>query len=171
MFDLVLQRLDNAARMSLPFMTTLLCVLLGAAAWPIPYLGAVAPPLALMAVYYWAIHRPDLFRPGMAFLIGLLNDTVHFLPFGLSALLFVATHQVVFHQRRFFTGHSFFMMWAGFALTAFVVTAMEWLLQGLIAWRMTPIVPILLQLLLAMVFFPLPCWLLIRLQRAALSQA
>ena len=34
----------------------------------------------------------------------------------LSALLFVAMHHLVFSQRRFFAGHSFFMMWWGFAL-------------------------------------------------------
>src|SRR5271154_2136448 len=100
MLDSVLQRLDHAARTALPFVTTLLCVLLGAAAWPVPYLGAVAPPLALMAVYYWAIHRPDLLRPWMVFVIGFLNDAVHDMPLGLSALLFVAAHQVVFRQRR-----------------------------------------------------------------------
>lgn len=170
MFDVVLQRLDYAARMALPFATTLLCVFLGVVVWPVPWFGTVAPPLALMAVYYWAIHRPDLFRPWMAFCVGLLNDTVHFLPLGMSALLFVAAHQLIFHQRRFFAGHSFFMMWSGFALTAFIVMAGEWLLQGVIAWRTTPVFPVLMQSVLAIVFFPLPCWLLIRLQRLALSQ-
>ncbi|MDP9127333.1 MAG: rod shape-determining protein MreD [Pseudomonadota bacterium] len=171
MFNLVLQRLDNAARMALPFVTALLCVLLGVVAWPLPWLGAVAPPLALVTLYYWSIHRPDLFRPWMAFVIGLLNDTVHFLPLGTSALLFVAAHQVIFRQRRFFAGHSFFMLWSGFALTALVVMSLGWLLQGLISWHLAPIFPLLMQSLLAIVFFPLPCWLLIRLQRAALTQA
>jgi len=171
MLDPIFQRLDNAARMSLPFVTTFLCVLLGVAAWPIPYFGSVAPPLALIAVYYWSIHRPDLFGSGMAFIIGFINDIVHSLPLGLSALLFVAAHQVVFHQRRFFTGHSFFTMWAGFILTVFFVTTMEWLLQGLLIWHLAPAGPVLVQCLLAIVFFPLPCWLFIRLQRFALSQA
>jgi rod shape-determining protein MreD len=171
MLDQVMQRLDHAARMVVPFATTLLCVLLGVAAWPVPYFGAVAPPLALMAVYYWAIHRPDLFTPSMAFLIGFLNDAVHSLPLGLSALLFVAAHQIIFRQRRFFTGQSFFMMWAGFILTVFVVTVVEWLMQGLLNWRLAPPGPVLVQALMGIIFFPLLCWLLIRLQRMALAQA
>lgn len=170
MFDIALQRLDHAARMTLPFTTTLLCVLLGAAAWPVPHLGTIAPPLALMAVYYWSIHRPDLFRPWMAFVVGLGNDTIQFLPLGLSALLFVAAHQVIFRQRRFFAGHSFFMLWTGFALTVIAVTAAEWVIQQLLAWQITPVIPVALQTMLAIVFFPLPCWLLIRLQRATLAQ-
>src|ERR1700677_1114140 len=100
MFAPLLQRLDSGARLALPFAVTLLFVLLGVVAWPLPYLGEVAPPLALIAVYYWAIHRPDLFRPYMAFLVGLLNDALHYLPLGLSALVFVGMHQLVFSQRR-----------------------------------------------------------------------
>ncbi|MDX2027933.1 MAG: rod shape-determining protein MreD [Alphaproteobacteria bacterium] len=170
MFDVVWQRLDYGARLSLPFITALLGVLLGVLAWPLPHLGAVAPPFALMMVYYWAIHRPDLFRPWMAFLIGFLNDIVHSLPLGLSALLFVAAHQVIFRQRRFFVGHSFSMIWWGFALTVFLVTLAAWILQNLIAWTFLPVLPAVMQCVLAIVLFPLPCWLLIRLQRAAFPQ-
>src|SRR5581483_8432401 len=116
MFAVILQRVDTGARLALPFAITLLFALLGVVAWPLPYFGQVAPPLALIAVYYWAVHRPDLFRPYMAFLIGILNDVLHDLPLGLSALIFVGMHQLVYSQRRFFAGHSFFMMWWGFAL-------------------------------------------------------
>ncbi len=119
----------------MPCIITVVFTLLGVAACPRPYFGEVAPPLALIAVYYWAIHRPDLFRPSMAFLIGLLNDVLHFLPIGLSAMLFVGAHQLVFSQRRFFAGHSFFMMWWGFALTILI-----WLLGS--EWALAEPVPL-----------------------------
>jgi rod shape-determining protein MreD len=170
MRDIFWQRLDSGARSTFPFATTLLCTLLSVVAWPLPHFGAVAPPLGLIALYYWAIHRPDLFRPGMAFAIGLLNDIINFLPLGLSALLFVAAHQLVLSQRRFFSGHSFFMMWFGFILMILVVMIAEWFLLCIIHWQGVPFFPVLMQCLLSIVVFPLPCWLLIRLQRAALSQ-
>ncbi len=169
MLTLFWQRLDQAARLVLPCATAIAFVLLGAMVWPLPYFGEVAPPLALIAVYYWAIHRPDLFRPGMVFLIGLLNDVLHYLPLGLSALLFVAAHQFVFSQRRFFAGHSFYMMWWGFALTVLITMFAQWALLDLFHWQIIPLMPVFLQALLAIVIFPLPCWVLIRLQRAALS--
>jgi len=166
MLALFWQRFDQGARFAVPFASALLFALAGVIAWPLPYFGAVAPPLALIAVYYWAIHRPDLFRPGMAFAIGLLNDVLHFLPLGLSALIFVAAHQLVWRQRRFFAGHSFFMLWWGFALTMVVAMLAAWLLQMLLRWQILPFGPVLWQALLAIALFPLPCWLLIRLQRA-----
>ncbi len=169
MTDTIWQRLDSGGRLALPFATTLGFSLLGAIVWPLPYLGAVAPPLALMAIYYWALHRPDLLRPSMVFVIGLLNDIINYLPLGLSAFLFIATHQLLFRQRRYFVGHSFYMMWFGFILTVLAVMLLQWILLGLVHWQLAPLLPVLMQILFAMVFFPLPCWLLIGLQRAALN--
>ncbi len=169
MIDVVWQRLDSGARSALPFVTVLLCTFFSVVAWPLPHLGAVAPPLGLIALYYWAGHRPDLFRPSMAFIIGLLNDVLHSLPLGLSALLFVGAHQLILQQRRFFTGHSFYMTWFGFSLVIVIVMLLEWLAICLLRWQGLPFFPVLMQMMLAIVIFPLPCWLLIRLQRNVLS--
>ena len=163
------QRLDQGARLSMPFATAFLFALISAIPWPLPWLGGVAPPLALVAIYYWTVHRPDLFWPSMAFAIGFLNDIIHMLPLGLSAFVFVAAHHLVLTQRRFFVGHAFFMLWWGFALTMAVVMLTMWGLQCLIRWSMIPFLPVLLQAVLAIILFPLPAWLLIRLQRAVLS--
>ncbi len=159
------QRLDYGSRLGLPLFSAVVCVLLGAMVWPLPYLGTVAPPLALMAVYYWSIHRPDLFRPGMAFLIGLLNDILHDLPLGLSGLLYVAAHQVALSQRRYVVGHSFFMLWSGFILILLGVTLLQWLMMDLLKWQIFPLIPIGIHMAIAIALFPLPCWLFIALQR------
>ena len=169
MIDLVGQRLDQGARLSLPFVTAVLCTFMSVIAWPLPNIGPIAPPFALVAVYYWALHRPDLFTPGMAFVIGLLFDLINFLPPGISAFLFVLAHHIVLRQRRFFVGHSFFMTWSGFALTAFAVMMGQWIMISIIHWHGMPIFTVLMQILLVIIVFPLPCWLFIRLQRAALS--
>lgn len=170
MIETFWQRLDQGGRLALPFMTVVACALLGSIIWPLPFLGSAPPPLALMAIYYWALHRPDLFRPGMAFVIGLLNDIINFPhDIGLSALLFVVAHQLVFRNRRFFVGHSFLMMWSGFMLTAMGVILLQWLLLSVFHWQLVPIVPVLMQMLFASALFPLPCWLLIALQRLMLN--
>lgn len=169
MLDTFWQRLDHGLRTALPFVTALVCVLLGVVSWPLPYFGSVAPPLALMALYYWTIHRPDLLRPGMAFIIGLLNDLVQGLPLGLSALLYVGFQQILLHQRRFFAGHAFFMMWSGFVLTALAGKALEWAMVCLLGWQLVPVLPVAMQILLAIAFFPIPCWLFIHMQKSALT--
>lgn len=164
------QRLDNAVRMALPFATAVMCTLLSVMTLPVPYLGTIAPPLALIAIYYWTLHRPDLLRPSMVFIVGLLNDIINDFPLGLSALLFVSAHHFILMQRRFFTGHSFMMTWAGFILTVLVVMICQWLLLCIIRWQGVPLQPVFVPSILAIVLFPIPCWIFIRLQRNVLSQ-
>jgi rod shape-determining protein MreD len=167
--DIVWQRLDLWLRIAMPTAVALLMTILSVIVWPLPYLGPVMPPLAFIALYYWSTHRPDLFPSSVAFILGLLNDIIHDLPMGISALLFTLAHQLMWRQRRFFAGHSFFMLWSGFALAATVMMIATWVLIALVRWQPAPFLPVLIQTVLAIVLFPLPCWIFIRLQRTLLS--
>ena len=164
------QRLDQQARATLPLLSGLLLTLLNVIVWPVPYLGGITPALSLVAVYYWAVYRPDLFTPLMAFAIGLIHDALNGLPLGLSALLFTALHQLAYTQRRFFIGHPFFMLWAGFALTMLVAGFGQWLLLTIIDWQRLNPMPAILQASLTIGLFPALAWLLISLQRIGLRQ-
>ena len=167
--DVIWQRLDSGLRLAVPSVVAVLMTLLSVIVWPLPYLGSVMPPLAFIALYYWTTHRPDLFPTSIAFLIGILNDIINDWPLGVSALLFTLAHHLILKQRRFFTGHSFLMLWAGFALASTGLMISEWFLIALMRWQIAPFLPILIQTVLAILFFPLPCWILIRLQRATFS--
>ncbi len=163
------QRLDTWLRACLPAAVALLMTLLSVAKWPLPHLGEVMPPLAFIALFYWSTHRPDLFPPAVAFFIGLLNDIVHDMPLGVSAFLFTIAHHNIWRQRRFFAGHSFLMLWSGFAIISSLLMIAQWCLIGLVKWEAAPLLPVLTQTVLGIVLFPLPCWVLIRLQRSLLS--
>jgi rod shape-determining protein MreD len=163
------QRLDLWLRAATPSASALFMALIGISAWPVPYLGSVMPPLAFIALFYWSAHRPDLFSPSIAFSIGLLNDLINSTPLGLSAFLFTVAHQIIWRQRGIFAGHSFFMLWAGFALAASAMMLAQWILLGVVNWQITPFLPALTQTVLAIIIFPLPCWILIQIQRNIVS--
>lgn len=170
MWALFVQRLDQTVRWLLPLLSAVLFILIGIVPWPLPYFGAVSPVLVLIAVYYWGIYRPDLFKPSSAFFIGLVYDAINDFPLGAAALIFVAIHQLALSQRRFFVGHAFFMLWTGFALVMLISTIAFWVILSLWFWRSMPVLTLTLQALLTIVVFPLPAWLLIRIQRGLLSQ-
>lgn len=163
------QRLDSAGRNLLPFAITVLMMLVAMAPTRIPALSAVAPPLALMAVFYWAIHRPDLLRPGVVFVIGVLQDLLSGMPIGLSALVFIVAYWVVLTQRRFFLGNSFLLLWWGFGMVAIAAAAIKWAIYSLTFVTVLDAKPVAFQALLAIAIFPLPAWVLMRLHRAFLS--
>lgn len=171
MLPTIWQRLEQTARNWFPAITALVMVLVEVVAWPLPYMGSVAPSLGLVAVYYWAVHRPDLFRPHTVFVLGLLHDVICYLPLGLSALIYVAAHQLLISQRRFFVRQSFVMLWSGFAITATAAMLGDWLILSAYNGHWMAFVPALLQTVLTVALFPLPAWLLINTQRIVLSQS
>ena len=171
MLPALLQRIEMSARRFLPLVTAALFVLGGVVAWPLPYIGAVTPELGLVALYYWTIHRPDLFRVPTVFFLGLLHDAIHFLPLGLSAFVFVGLHQFVLSQRRFFVRQSFVTLWVGFALLVALAMLSFGIILSVVSGHGISFLPVALQGLLTIVLFPFPAWLLIHLQRAFLSQS
>lgn len=170
MFINVLQKLGVVFRRFLPAVSTVFFILLGVLAWPLPFAGSVAPSLGLAAIYYWAIYRPDLFRPLIVFILGFLNDMIHFLPPGLSAFVFTGAYQLAFSHRRFFVGQTFFMLWFGFALIALLSVIVNWGVLSLVNGAFVASFPVFMQFILSVAAFPLPVWVLIRIHRGFLSQ-
>ena len=164
------QRLETGARHLSPLLIAVLFTLAGVVPWPLPYIGPVVPSLSLIAIYYWTTHRPDVFGSAAVCMLGLLQDAINFQPLGLSALIFVVIHQLIISQRRFFVGHSFFMLWSGFSLTMLTTMMAHWIILSLYNWQWITFMPVLLQALLTIALFPLPAWVLIQLQRVILTQ-
>ena len=67
-------RLDLTARSLTPTAITLLLIMLGMVPLQLPNIAPVVPSLALIGVFYWAVHRPDLMTIWAIFAIGLFQD-------------------------------------------------------------------------------------------------
>lgn len=163
------QRLDKTGRNLAPFAVTVMLALIGLIPVPAPSYAPVAPFLTAIAVYYWAIHRPDLMRPGTAFLIGLLQDLLTGGPLGVNALVLVLIHWTVMTQRRVLMASSFAMMWVGFVLVMLGVACVQWLAFSALNATILPFNPALFQALLTTAMFPAVAWILIRVHRAFLQ--
>ncbi|MFC7333438.1 rod shape-determining protein MreD [Rhodocista pekingensis] len=163
-------RLDQTGRHLLPLGTTVLFMLVGMTPTQIPGLVQVAPPLMLMAVVYWAVHRPDLLRPTLVFLLGVLNDLLGGAPLGMTALVFVLAYWLLLTQRRFFLGNSFLLLWIGFTMVALGAAAVQWAVYSLMAAELLTFRAAGFQVMLATAVFPLAAWVLMRLHRAFLME-
>lgn len=154
----------------IPLLSALIFIFISVLTWPIPYWGQVAPSLGLAAVFYWSVYRPDLFRPMTVFGIGLIFDILHGSPLGLTACVFLIIHQMSYSYRRFFVGQVFYMLWFGFASVALLSMAITWLVTSFYNGKIIPLWPVFIQTMMSIAFFPLPAWILIKLQRAFLSR-
>lgn len=147
--------LDGYARDLLPFASTLALVIIGAVPLRVPGLQNVAPWLPMIAVFYWALNRPDLMPPAAAFAIGLIQDILSGAPIGTNAAVFVLLHAGVQSQRPFLHNKSFAVIWFGFAVAAVAAALLVWLLVMAMTLSLVDGRAVLLQALTTIGCFPI----------------
>jgi len=165
------QRVDLSGRSLAPVAITMLVILVNVVPTSLAGFDRVVPSLSMMAVYFWAIHRPDLLRPSAAFGLGLIEDILAGTPIGLSALTLILVHWTVVTQRAFFLAGTFVAIWGSFGLIAFAIACLRWLLQSILHLSLLPIDVSLFQALLTVALFPPVAWTFLRIQRSFLMRS
>ena len=163
------QRLDQIGRSLAPAAVTVMLVLLGMVPLHLSGWDKIVPSMALMSVYYWSIHRPDLLPPSGAFAIGLLQDMLAGTPPGMTALVLVSCHLVIETQRAFFLANGFLILWLGFAFIAIGSALLQGMIYSVLDQTLFPMEIPLVQAAVTLAVFPLFASLFISVHRAFLK--
>jgi rod shape-determining protein MreD len=160
--------LDLIARNLVPVALTTLLVMAGVVPLGLPDLSPIFPALALIAVYYWTVHRPDLMPVWAVFLIGLFQDLLSGGPVGVGVAALLVVHGMVVSLRRYFGGASLFALWLVFAPVAGAAIFTLWLLTCLLRGALLDPEPAAFQYLATMAAYPCLAWLFAQAHRAFL---
>lgn len=160
-----LHRLDRTARNITPIVLCITLVLMSTLPLGLPGYWRIAPNLVLVAVFYWAIFRPDLLPLSVAFGIGLFQDVLAGTALGLHALILVVVHHVVSSQQRFFVGKSFLVVWWAFTLIAAGAAALMWLVTMALSVAFVDPLPAVFQFVLTVAACPVLVWFFARLHQ------
>ena len=166
-----LRRIEFWARQTSPLSLTLFLVLVAVAPLRIPEYARVAPDFALMSVFFWTVHRPDLMRPWWAFVIGLFADILSGTPLGINALVYVLVHGALIAQHKVFRGKPFGLIWIGFGIIALVAGTIGYLAGFILTGAMIRPGLWATHVMVTFACYPLVGWLMGRVQRAFLSAA
>ena len=164
------ERLDGQAKALTPFGIAVLLVLVNGLPFHMKGFVVVAPALPMMAIFHWAVYRPDLVPAHAVFAVGLLHDILAGMPLGVNALVYIAVYWGILSQRRFLYGKSFFIVWLGFAIVALMAQAATWFIVSIML--MSPLIAnsLIHQYFVTLGVFPLLAWSLIKWQRAVLDE-
>ncbi|MDP9196928.1 MAG: rod shape-determining protein MreD [Pseudomonadota bacterium] len=157
---------ERAGKGLAPAALTVLLVLISALPFPLAALEDIMPFWGLMAVFYWAVFRPDLLPVWAVFLAGLLEDALSGSLFGLHALVFTGSYWIALSQRRLFTAGSFFMLWTGFGIVTTGSALLVWAITSLARGVVFPPGIIVAKTMTTVAVFPLLAQGLIRVQRS-----
>lgn len=161
----VWHRLDVVARSISPFFVTLLLVLFALLPLHIADLSPIVPALALIGVFFWSVHRPDLMPIWAVFLIGLVQDVLTGGIIGPGIIGLLVAHALVVWQHRFFLAASFAVIWFAFMLVAAAALAVTWLLTCIAMVTLLDPDPVFFQYLVTLAFYPCLAWAFLRGQR------
>lgn len=138
-----------------PFVIGIVCVLLTF----VPFGRIVGSPLTpafpLMAIYYWAIVKPEMFPPLAVFTVGVLFDLLSGGEIGLWAFVYVVTYSLVVTQRSLLVNAPFSAFWFGFAFSAAFAGAVAWAIVSVIHGMFVPPGPVFWHMMVTVAVFPL----------------
>lgn len=163
------QKLDAQARNIMPFGLTVIVLLFGLTPTYLPGLAQITPLYTLVAVYFWAVYRPDLMGYGLGFALGVLEDLLTGAPLGVGALSLLLTQWIVFNQQKFFHAKPFAVTWFAFVIVAFGAIVLKWICIGLISDSgFTPFGDLFVTYLLTVAIYPVIAWLFAKAQTGLL---
>ena len=164
----VLEHLERAARQLSPFLVSVVLTTVTALPFHIPGYGQVAANAALISVFYWSVHRRNLFPAYAAFGLGLWQDVLVGAPIGMNALLLLFVSGTVAAQRTFFVDKSFAVIWWSFSLVALATSTASWAVASALNAIFLDPVPALFQAALTVAAFPFAAWFLAQVQHMLL---
>ncbi len=162
-------RIDILARGLFPLLITLLLVMAGFVPLQMPNIAPVIPSLALIAVYYWAVHRPDLMSIWAIFVVGLFQDLLSGGYVGVGILALLMVHVIVDTQRRYFVRTTFQGLWLLFAGVAAGAIYFMWLLNSILQGSILEVRPALFQYLTTVAVYPCLAWVFAQAQKTILK--
>ena len=149
-----LQQTERWLRGLIPATVTVVLVFAGSLPWRLPAFAEVMPAFAVIAVFYWTIYRPDRLPYAATFAIGLLQDLLAGTPLGMTSLVLLVVQGVVASQRTFFRGKPFLVVWWGFSLVMPSAGLLGWIIGSACFGTMVPLLPIIVQIVLTTLLFP-----------------
>ncbi len=117
-----------------------------------------APVLALSAVYFWSLVRPDLMPPFGVLFVGLLEDLLSGGPPGLWCAGFLAAYTLTDRQRDLLAGLAGPAALLGFAAAMLLAAATAYTLTVIVYLRFPALAPLLLACVVTVMFHPLVVW-------------
>jgi rod shape-determining protein MreD len=159
------ERMDDWGRRVAPIASVLVLLFLGLVPFGVPGMPLIAPAGTQIAVFYWAVYRPDLMPPLAAFSLGFAQDALAGTPLGVASLAFLILQGIAVNQRKAFIDKPFLLVWLGLAAATAAATFASWALSSILLGGFIPPERPVFQGLATIALFPVFAWVLVRVHR------
>ena len=102
MQDEVAENLKNYLQRMTPLLFSVFLIMLSYVPLDFPLANNIRPAVGMVCVYYWIIHRPDLFNLVSVYLLGLFEDVLSEVPLGTNIFTLLVLYLLLLNLARFF---------------------------------------------------------------------
>ncbi len=139
----------------LPLLSTIVFLLLAYVPLNVVVFSNIRPDLGLVCIYFWMLHRPDLFSLASIVVLGLLDGAISSALSGASLLAYLVMYVLIFNTQKFFNAKSFVVVWYGFMAISLATLLVKWLVVSVYYSRFLPISMLMFSYLIGVALYPL----------------
>ena len=138
----------------IPFIFSLLLIFLSYVPLDFFLSENIRPAVAFVCVYYWIIHRPDIFNLFSVYFLGLIEDVLSSVPMGTNILSLLVLYILLLNFGRFFNGKPFIVTWYGFAIVCLLTMLTKWLMVSIYYGQFLPFAQVAFSYLFSVAAYP-----------------
>lgn len=138
----------------LPLIVSIMLVLMVRVPLHVAAANNLRPDVGLVCVFFWMLHRPDVFNLFSVYFLGLIEDIVTLAPFGSNIFACLVMYLLVSNLAVYLNGKPFIVTWYGFALFCFVTMFSRWLLVSVYYAQFLPFSLMMFSLLFTVAIYP-----------------
>ncbi len=151
----VTENVKNSFQRLIPLCFSLLLLCLSCIPFKITFFDYARSAVGLVCVYYWLIHRPDIFNLFSVYLLGLVADILSAVPLGTNIFTYLILYILLLNLGRFFNGKPFVVTWYGFAILSLITLFCKWLMVSIYYSQFLPFAQILFGYLFVVAAYPI----------------
>ncbi len=139
----------------LPFVTSVLFMLLSYIPINVSIFNNIRPDLGLACIYFWMLHRPDLFGVTEIVFLGVINGAISSALPGAGLLAYLVMYVLVYNTQKFFNAKSFVVIWYGFMALALSTLLIKWMVVSVYYSQFLPISMLMFSYFIGVALYPL----------------
>ncbi len=139
----------------LPLISSIVLLLLAYLPVNVAAFNNMRPDLGLACIYFWVLHRPDLFNLTSIVVLGIVDMVISSALPGASLLAYLTMYVLLYNTQKFFNAKPFVVIWYGFIALSLATLIVKWLVVSIYYSTFLPLSMLMFCYLIGVAVYPL----------------
>lgn len=139
----------------LPLISSIIILLIAYLPINMALFNNIRPDLGLACIYFWILHRPDLFNLTSIVILGVVDMLISSALPGASLFAYLTMYLLLYNVQKFFNAKPFVVIWYGFIALSLATLVVKWLVVSVYYSSFLPFSVLIFTYLIGVALYPL----------------